>query len=204
MLIRPHDLLFLTGKASLRDSLAPLIDGFWQPASMPVVVRRDAHNADWIPIGLRGPNRQDRQANWAKKGDVLRVLTPEDLASSSILENSPLRDWPAVQAALKILLRPAPAKWGITGSCGFSLAWGCSVMRASSDLDLVVNASLPLDKDEMRDWLQSFRHLLVGIDVQISTPSGGFALREWLLRDAVLLKTNSGPVLTDKPWGDLS
>ena len=154
MLIRPHDLLFLTGKASLRDSLAPLIDGFWQPASMPVVVRRDVHNADWIPIGLRGPNRQDRQANWAKKGDVLRVLTPEDLASSSILENSPLRDWPAVQAALKILLRPAPAKWGI--------------------------------------------------DVQISTPSGGFALREWLLRDAVLLKTNSGPVLTDKPWGDLS
>ena len=56
----------------------------------------------------------------------------------------------------------------------------------------------------MRDWLQSFRNLLVGIDVQISTPSGGFALREWLLRDAVLLKTNSGPVLTDKPWGDLS
>lgn len=77
-------------------------------------------------------------------------------------------------------------------------------MRTSSDLDLVVNASLPLDKDEMRDWLQSFRSLLVAIDVQISTPSGGFALREWLLRDAVLLKTNSGPVLTDKPWGDLS
>ena len=148
-------------------------------------------------------DRTDKQIG-RKKGDVLRVLRPEDLASSSILENSPLRDWPAVQAALKILLRPAPAKWGITGSCGFSLAWGCSVMRASSDLDLVVNASLPLDKDEMRDWLQSFRNLLVGIDVQISTPSGGFALREWLLRDAVLLKTNSGPVLTDKPWGDLS
>ena len=71
MVIRPHDLLFLIGKASLRDSLAPLIDGFWQPASMPVVVRRDAHNADWIPIGLRGPNRQDRQANWAKKGDAV-------------------------------------------------------------------------------------------------------------------------------------
>lgn len=119
MLIRPHDLLFLTGKASLRDSIAPLIDSFWQPASMPVVVRRDAHNADWIPIGLRGPNRQDRQANWAKKGDVLRVLTPEDLASSSILDHSPLRDWPAVQAALKLLLRPAPANGGSREAVGF-------------------------------------------------------------------------------------
>ena len=149
-------------------------------------------------------DRTDKQIG-RKKGDVLRVLTPEDLASSSILENAPLRDWPAVQTALKLLLRPAPAKWGITGSCGFSLAWGCSVMRASRRFgSWLWNASLPLDKDEMRDWLQSFRNLLVGIDVQISTPSGGFALREWLLRDAVLLKTNSGPVLTDKPWGDLS
>ena len=69
MVIRPHDLLFLTGKESLRDSLAPLIDGFWQPASMPVVVRRDAHNADWIPIGLRGPNR--RPYPWTKTKCVI-------------------------------------------------------------------------------------------------------------------------------------
>lgn len=187
MLIRPHDLLFLTGKASLRDSLAPLIDGFWQPASMPVVVRRDAHNADWIPIGLRGrTDRTDKQigrkrrcAACTETGRSGVQLHPRKFAFTGLACRSSSPEDPA---------SPCSGQMGITGSCGFSLAWGCSVMRASSDLDLVVNASLPLDKDEMRDWLQSFRNLLVGIDVQISTPSGGFALREWLLRDAVLLK----------------
>ncbi len=204
MLMRPHDLLYLTGKKSLRDKLEPVLESFWDPESMPVVVRRDRGEGEWIPVGLRGPGRRDRQANRARRADVLRVLRPEDLAVRSVLEQSPFRDLGPVRAALMLLARPSPARWGIAGSCGFSLASGHSVMRPSSDLDLVVNAGEPLDPDEMRGWLESFRDLPVRADVQISTPLGGFALREWVERKTVLLKTNAGPVLTDRPWGDAS
>ena len=39
------------------------------------------------------------------------------------------------------------------------------------------------------------------IDMQVETPFGAFALREWLRTGgAVLLKTSHGPVLTNDAW----
>lgn len=41
----------------------------------------------------------------------------------------------------------------------------------------------------------------VPLDVQIATPVGAFALREWLrTRGRVLLKTDTGPILCNDPW----
>jgi hypothetical protein len=38
------------------------------------------------------------------------------------------------------------------------------------------------------------------LDIQIQTSKGGFSYKEWLKSKKVLLKTNTGPLLTDNPW----
>lgn len=202
---RAHDLLWVSG---LPDG-APLpawLDGDWLRAA-PLVVRRASCAPGRIPVGVRGLLRSERQACEVEAAAVLRRVTPEVLAR---LAYAPLPDFSC--AALDALRQVAPLldatgwAWGPTGGVGFALASGLPVLRADSDLDLVLRITAPPDAAQA----ESLRAIAAAVtssitacrlDLQIDTGHGGFAYAEWAAgRGRVLLKTDHGPVLTSAPW----
>lgn len=204
----PHDLIRVNGVQALQ-SAAPLpgwVGEVWHPG-LPLVVRRDYSADGLIPAGIRGNTRAERVAVWVDPAAVIETVMPEMLvADTGKLAASPFADTLPVQALLELANRSIPWSWGVTGSCGYALATGKAVMHADSDLDILVRCpelAKPADFDELADIMAS---LPCRTDVQIETPAGAFALKEWLRqsrnnpRGRVLLKTDFGPVLTDNPW----
>ena len=167
-------------------------------AQQPVVVRRDVMQQDLIPIGVRGSARHQRAAGWVRREDVMRIDTPEELIARA--SDSVFRALPTVLALMQQHQQRWSWQWGVTGSTGFALATGLPVLHATSDLDLLIRAPLPLQAEEFTAWQQQLARLPCRTDTQIETPVGAFALNEWLREGRVLLKTARGPRLTQLPW----
>lgn len=196
---QPHDLLWLDNRDALQGADAPWVSAQWRPA-LPVVVRRDMHPDGLIPVGVRGLKREQRAAGWVDASRIIRCVTPEAIADSDVLLQSPFVSQPPVQAAIQLALRDWPWVWGVTGSTGYALATGIPVLHADSDLDLLIRASEPPEPAQLEQWRQMTMMLPCRADTQVQTPCGGFALAEWLREGSVLLKTARGPVLTRNPW----
>ncbi|MEO5660308.1 MAG: malonate decarboxylase holo-ACP synthase [Polaromonas sp.] len=203
---RPHDLLWLEDASSLifSGSPPPWATPAWL-AVAPVVVRR-ATLADkaQIPVGLRGATRNERCAAQLPARQVLRVVKPEAVACRA-LHSAQVHDsaLPCLQTLVRLgpLLDALPLVWGVTGSVGFSLASGFDVLRADSDLDLILRAPWASAADVLRTVADLLRASEARVDVQVETPFGAFALQEWVRTGrAVLLKTNRGPFLTGDAW----
>ncbi|MBR7634268.1 malonate decarboxylase holo-ACP synthase [Janthinobacterium lividum] len=198
---RAHDLLWLDGPPD-GASLPAWLDAAWLRAA-PLVVRRASSAPGRIPVGLRGRLRSERHGFEIDAAAVVRRVTPEGLAR---LAHVPL---PGVScAALDALRQVAPLldatgwAWGPTGGVGFALASGLPVLRADSDLDLVLRIAAPPDAAQA-GALRTIAATVTAcrLDLQIDTGSGGFAYAEWAAgRGKVLLKTDHGPVLTATPW----
>ncbi|NVI85060.1 malonate decarboxylase holo-ACP synthase [Janthinobacterium sp. BJB401] len=195
---RAHDLLWLDGLPD--DACLPVwADAAWLQAA-PVVVRRASCLPGRIPVGLRGMLRSERHGFEIDAAAVARRVTPEMLA------HAPVADFSC--AALYALRLVAPLldatgwAWGPTGGAGFALASGLPVLRADSDLDLVLRIGAPPDLAQA-DALRAIAATVTAcrLDLQIDTGRGGFAYAEWAAgRAKVLLKTDHGPVLTATPW----
>lgn len=196
---RPHDLLWLRDSSALDAIKASWVSQFWHP-DLPVVVRRDHRESGLIPIGVRGERREQRAAGWINPAEIIRVVTPETLAERARLLDSPFSAYAPVSAAMKLSETAWPWRWGITGSTGYALATQQPVLHAASDLDLVIRAPQPLPRDILQQWQTRTDTLGCRVDTQIETPSGAFALNEWLREGRVLLKTDMGPILTASPW----
>ena len=198
---RAHDLLWVS---SLPDgmSLPAWLDATWLQAA-PLVVRRASCAPGRIPVGVRGMLRSERHACEVDAAAVLHRVTPEMLAR---LAHAPLPGFSC--AALDALRQVAPLldatgwNWGPTGGVGFALASGLPVLRADSDLDLVLRMAAPPDAAQA----EALRAIVATVtacrlDLQIDTGIGGLAYAEWAAgRGKVLLKTDRGPVLTATPW----
>ena len=205
---RPHDLIRVNGADALQ-SAAPLPDWVgevWHPG-LPLVVRRDFSADGRIPAGIRGNTRAERVAVWVDPAAVIETVMPEMLvADTGKLAASPFADTRPVQALLELASRSIPWSWGVTGSCGYALATGKAVMHADSDLDILVRCPKPAKPADFAGLADIMASLPCRTDVQIETPAGAFALKEWLRERQhnsgrrVLLKTDFGPVLTDNPW----
>ena len=198
---RAHDLLWISG---LPDgmSLPAWLDAVWLRAA-PLVVRRASTMPGRIPVGMRGLLRSERHACEVDAAAVLRCVTPEMLAR---LAHAPLPGFSC--AALDALRQVAPLldatgwDWGPTGGVGFALASGLPVLRADSDLDLLLRIAAPPDADQA-GALRAIAASVTAcrLDLQIDTGIGGFAYAEWAAgRAKILLKTDHGPVLTATPW----
>lgn len=196
---RPHDLLWLRADSALLSVNEAWVSQHWHPG-LPVVVRRDVTTAQGIPVGVRGERREQRAAARVRGADILRVITPEMLADRACLLASPFVACRPVQAALALGESDWPWRWGVTGSTGYALATGIAVLHADSDLDLTLRAPQPLARDLLQQWQAQTDTLPCRVDTQVETPSGAFALSEWLREERVLLKTATGPVLTASPW----
>jgi phosphoribosyl-dephospho-CoA transferase len=196
---RAHDLLWLDGPPD-DASLPAWLDLAWLRVA-PMVVRRASCAPGRIPVGMRGMLRSERHACEVDAAAVVRRVTPEMLARAPL---------PAFAcAALDALRQVAPLldatgwAWGPTGGVGFALASSLPVLRADSDLDLLLRLAVPPDAAQA----EALRAIAASVtacrlDLQIDTGQGGFAYAEWAAgRGRVLLKTNHGPVLTATPWG---
>ena len=197
--LRPHDLIWLTSRDALEGITETWVDAAWH-TGLPVVVRRDVDNDDRIPVGVRGLRRDQRAAGWVKPGNVLRVVSPEELCVTADLLRSPFVTEPPVQVALQLAQQPWPWTWGITGSTGYALATGIPVIHADSDLDLLIRAPQPISPDAFTAWQSQLSGALCRADTQVDTPEGGFALAEWLRDGKTLLKTSRGARLVADLW----
>ncbi|MFG1173380.1 malonate decarboxylase holo-ACP synthase [Erwiniaceae bacterium CAU 1747] len=195
----PHDLIWVSGQAALQGDLPEWVASQWRPA-LPLVVRRDFDKGGRVPVGVRGLRRDLRAAGWVDPRDIRRILSPETLSDSARLLASPYISQPPLQAAFQLAQQTWPWRWGITGSVGYALATELPVLRAGSDLDLLIRSEQPLDDAELLRWQTFVSQLTCRVDTQIGTPQGGFSLTEWLREGRVLLKTQRGPRLTDRPW----
>ena len=194
-MVNAHDLLWGMTPAHLpADAPAWTRDAL--SAGHPVVVRRAITEAGQVAVGVRGRLREQRYGAVMPVAAVQRRVAPEDLRQVI----SP-RDLPALRALDQ--LRPVLAQyhWGVSGSAGFELASGVEALHAMSDLDLILRTPEPLDRNAARALLAKFDTAPCAVDLQLQTPFGAVALREWATGSRrVLLKTTGGAHLVLDPW----
>lgn len=129
---------------------------------------------------------------------VVRRMRPEDLCHVAFR-----RDVPALLALsrLRPLLDSCGWIWGVSGSAGFELASGIRALHDRSDLDLILRTPQPLDRAKARELLAQLDDSVCSVDMQLQTPFGAVALREWAgVSQRVLLKDDVQARLVKDPW----
>jgi len=199
---RPHDLLW-----GLRPEQLPQEAPAWARAALgghvPVVVRRAPAEAGWVAVGIRGAAREQRHAAWMRLSEISRLVSPEAIARAGRWRQHGQPQWPALRALSQLAARldALGLAWGVTGSLGFELASGIAAAHADSDLDLSLRAPDQLSRAEARALCVLLDEAPGRIDLQLETPHGAVALREWAGESPrVLLKTQNGPLLVRDPW----
>ena len=198
----PHTLLRVAGPGALVSAVTPPP---WVRESLErapwVVVRRAGPRDGWLPVGVRGPLRQQRFAAWLAGADVLACVTPEGLARRRPwTDRSRAARLPALAALDQVgaILRAhrLGSSWGPAGSVGFELASGCPTVTEQSDLDLVVHVATPMAAAPAASLLSALCKLAVRADLLLETPRGAVALAEYARASGpVLLRTPDGPRL---------
>lgn len=164
----------------------------------PVVVRRALSPPGHIAVGVRGRSREQRYATSMPLAAIQRRVRPEDLCHVQ----SP-RDLPALHALAELhsLLDASGWTWGISGSAGFELATGIEALHERSDLDLILRTPHRLDRLQARNLLAQLDASVGAVDMQLQTPCGAVALREWAGSSRrVLLKDDIQARLVSDPW----
>lgn len=196
---RAHDLLWGMSPAQLPADaptwVRPVLEG-----GEPVVVRRAMVASGLIPVGIRGASRDQRYATLMSAGSVRRRVRPEDL-----IEGVHAGDLPALHALIRLkpVMDELGLDWGVTGSVGYQLATGVASAHANSDLDLLVRAPQLIARSRARALLQQVDNGACRVDIQLETPAGAIALREWAGNATrILLKCPTGARLIENPWNE--
>lgn len=190
-----HDLLWGMSTAHLpADAPAWAVQAIG--AGHPVVVRRAIAEPGQVAVGVRGHLREQRLAALMPVAAVRRRVIPEALCGVTSTRDLPVLR--ALEALRPVLANEA---WGISGSAGFELATGIEALHAQSDLDLILRAPKPLARGDAKGLLAILDTAVCAVDLQLQTPFGAVALREWAGPSRrVLLKTSSGAHLVLDPW----
>ena len=194
---RPHDLLWGMTPAQLSAD-APDWARQALAEGLPVVVRRAMVASGQIAVGVRGATRDQRYASVMPLCAVLRSVRPEQL-----VERLPALELPALRALAQLTptLTSLGLGWGVTGSVGYQLATGRPTAHANSDLDLLLRTAQPFARGQARELLQQLDDAPCRVDMQLETPAGAVALREWAGDSTrVLLKCPTGARLVENPW----
>ncbi|VVO40169.1 malonate decarboxylase holo-ACP synthase [Pseudomonas fluorescens] len=167
-------------------------------AGQPVVVRRALSAKGRIAVGVRGRLREQRYATSMAIDAIQRQVRPEALCHVLID-----RDLPAVRALaqLRPILDASGWVWGVSGSAGFELASGFSALHEHSDLDLILRTPQFLVRTQAQALVKLLDAAVCLVDMQLQTPNGAVALREWAgPSQRVLLKNASEARLVTNPW----
>ena len=192
-----HDLLWGMTPAQLpADAPQWAIDSL--AAGQPVVVRRALSEDGCVAVGVRGRFREQRLAAFMSVDSIACRVSPEALCQ---VESA--RDLPVMQALrqLRPVLDDCGWTWGVSGSVGFELASGFVAMHAASDLDLILRTPQLITRNQARKLVELFDQAVCRVDMQLQTPFGAVALREWAGGSArVLLKNAHQACLVADPW----
>jgi len=91
--------------------------------------------------------------------------------------------------------------WGVSGSAGFELASGFAALHEGSDLDLILRTPQTLGRSQAQALVKILEAAGCQVDMQLQTPFGAVALREWAgSARRVLLKNASEACLVLDPW----
>jgi phosphoribosyl-dephospho-CoA transferase len=167
-------------------------------AGQPVVVRRALSDEGLVAVGVRGLLREQRLAAFMRVDSIARRVSPEALCHVDST-----RDLPVMQALrqLRPMLDDCGWVWGVSGSVGFELASGFAAMHAASDLDLILRTPHLITRGQARELVELFDQAACRVDMQLQTPFGAVALREWASASArVLLKNAQQAQLVIDPW----
>jgi phosphoribosyl-dephospho-CoA transferase len=197
----PHDLLQLGNVTGIECAHLPR----WAQDSLRwagwVVRRRAKPRADGIPVGIRGRQRNQRHACWVPIESVDRVVPPWELVHPLATCESGLTVV-RIARTVSALMAEQGLRWGPTGSLGFTLASGRVAIRPESDLDMLIDTPAELPREHARKLNHELQRLECAVDAQLATPAGGVSLDEWANTTAqrLLVRTESGPMLTANPW----
>ncbi|MGW9530080.1 malonate decarboxylase holo-ACP synthase [Paenibacillus terrae] len=205
MVIRPHDLI----EVSNLEYLSLDEDKEWVTASLRrtpfVVIRRAEPSADGcIPVGIRGTERNQREAALLDPEGVCQLVSPYAIAERQMWNSlsATRRQQPVLQVMDLLAEIMLDWRWGPVGSAGFEIVTQYPAVKETSDLDLVIDGSEVFDYAAAERLMHKLEHLDVRIDIQLETRDGAYVLREILERRAssVVLRTSSGPKLVRNPW----
>jgi phosphoribosyl-dephospho-CoA transferase len=192
-----HDLLWgMTAMQLSADAPGWAVESL--DLGQPVVVRRALSSPGHVAVGLRGRTREQRYAASMPVATIQRRVRPEDLCH---VESH--RDLPALiaLAQLRPLLDACGWTWGVSGSAGFELATGVEVLHERSDLDLILRTPHRLNRLQAKELLALLDASACAVDMQLQTPCGAIALREWAGSSRrVLLKDDTQARLVNDPW----
>jgi phosphoribosyl-dephospho-CoA transferase len=171
-----------------------------------VVVRRGHIRDGMMPVGVRGPARQQRFGTFLEVVEIEDQVTPEDLINSRYVN-----EWKpkaAVQALVALdrvasILVQDGYRWGPGGSVGFEIATGVTTATFSSDLDLILRQDQRLEPGEAIDLQTELAEaaMPVRLDVMLETPHGGVSLADLVtMPRQVLVRTPDGARLAADPW----
>lgn len=193
----PHDLVWGRPLCVLTDR-APGWVGEAIRAEQPLVVRRARAPVGRIAVGVRGLGREQRYATFIALAQIRRIVRPEQLID--LVGQQP---WPALQALawVRPLMQATGLVWGVGGSAGFELASGVAALHAASDLDLILRTPCWISRESAAHLVRALEGAPCRIDVQLQSPAGGVALREWAgTSRQVLLKGRDAARLVEQPW----
>jgi phosphoribosyl-dephospho-CoA transferase len=192
-----HDLLWgMTPQQLPADVPAWVVESV--SAGQPVVVRRALSAAGQVAVGVRGPLREQRFATFMDVAAITRRVRPEELCHVQVR-----RDFPALRALaqLRSHLDGSGWAWGVSGSAGFELASGFDALHEGSDLDLILRTPSPLSRVDAQALVAALDTAVCRVDLQLQTPFGAVALREWAgASSRVLLKNAIQATLVTDPW----
>lgn len=195
--IQAHDLLWGMSPHMLPDNVPDwAIQVLFE--QKPVVVRRAMTKLHMVAVGIRGEQRNQRFATEMQTQAIVKRVSPESLLAKN------LAFFPHLQHKLQRIyttMQSFALPWGYTGSVGYELATGLKTVNQNSDVDLLIRTEQFISKSEAQIMLTALEDLGINIDVQLQTPLGGVALKEWArTAGEVLLKQNDKAVLVKNPW----
>lgn len=195
--IQAHDLLWGMSPHMLPDKVPDwAIQVLFE--QKPVVVRRAMTKLHMVAVGIRGEQRNQRFATEMPTQAIVKRVSPESLLAKN------LAFFPHLQHKLQRIyttMQSFALPWGYTGSVGYELATGLKTVNQNSDVDLLIRTEQFISKSEAQIMLTALEDLGINIDVQLQTPLGGVALKEWArTAGEVLLKQNDKAVLVKNPW----
>ena len=206
-----HDLVKLNSiRASKFDRILPE----WAKDSlktMPyVVIRRGKikliRGKKYLPIGIRGENRDKRFGCYMMKEKSDKVISPEQIVKEKMWTNS--INVGLVQAVSQLdkifSVWENKLDWGLVGSVGYELATKRKATGCQSDLDLLIKpkSKMPISQaKDLLDELMKLTDLFKLLDLTIQTPKGLVNFKEYVIsKQKVLIKTNKGEKLVRNIW----
>ncbi|AOA57823.1 malonate decarboxylase holo-ACP synthase [Acinetobacter larvae] len=197
-LFKPHDLLW-GFTVDMLSADAPEWVGSVVAQALPVVVRRDLCATERIAVGIRGAQRWQRYATDMPMKAVSCCIQPEQLTTVDLMQFPHLNQ--ALSRVQSVMQDHAIRQWGYTGSVGYELATHLACVHQASDIDLIIRCDQALSQSFAQQLLQDFTDAQLNVDIQLQTPLGAIALKEWASKRAkVLLKRQDSAVLVSNPW----